>query len=42
MFNHIDWNGFMLVWEEFHKFMDTVIEWLMFVLADGPKPGEGL
>lgn len=38
MFNHVDWNAFMQVWTEFRAFMDKVMEWLMYVLADGPKP----
>ncbi len=42
MLNHIDWDEFVSVWDEFRVFMDTLIEWLMYVLADGPKPGEGL
>ena len=39
MFNFFDWNIFMEVWDEFLNFTDTVVEWLMYVLADGPKPG---
>ncbi len=38
MFNFFDWNAFMQVWQEWLKFMDTVVAWLMYVLADGPKP----
>ena len=40
MMNYFDWNAFVDVWDEFIKFMDTVFAWLMFVLADGPKPVE--
>ena len=40
MFNHIDWVAFNDVWDLFREFMDKVMAWLMYVLADGPKPVE--
>lgn len=40
MFNHIDWKAFEKLWADFNDFMNTFFEWLMYVLADGPKPGQ--
>lgn len=39
MFNHINWDNFNSFWDGFRAFLDTLVEWLMYVLADGPKPG---
>ena len=36
--NYFDWDAFMAVWQEFLKFMDTVVASLMYDLADRPKP----
>ncbi len=36
--NYFDFDAFMVIWQEFLKFMDTVMAWLMFVLANGDPP----
>lgn len=35
---YIDWDALLSVWYEYLKFMDNVVAWLKYVLADGPKP----
>lgn len=33
----LDFNAFMIVWEEFLTFMDRVVQWLQYVFGDGDK-----
>ncbi len=33
----MNWNSFMEVWDEFLKFMDRVVQWLMFIFGATDK-----
>ncbi len=38
---NINWDNLNNVWDEFMKFMDRVIQWLVYLFTEGEWPPEG-